>query len=270
MKASMRRDNKGRPGRLRPLLFAFLALMIVTGAAAAATMREPLLGTMAVLGDSYSQPVHASTRNWPTQLQDRGIVRVVANFAASGAQAGFPSGPASLTGQVDAWLRELGRRPPDYTVLYFGSGDVLNSTNLADARMRYRTAVDRLIAAGATQGNRRLVLVQIHDVSHNPAVIVDQRQEVVGWNRFIKSVADARPNVVLVNLASVFDRVIASPKSFGFKNVTTPNQADSATTALYVSGHDFGLHGQAIIAQAIKTAISKGRRSYELVPNRGI
>lgn len=247
-------------------LVAILALLALALAGEAAAGSPP---TMVVFGDSYSVVKRTGAHGWPTQLDAKRTVDVVANMARSGATAGGTRGLKSFKGQVDAWLRQHGNRPaPDLTAVLFGYNDVPDSPTLTAAKTQYRRQIDRLIKAGVTSGSRRLVLIQLHDITHNPATNRDHRARVLQWNRFVRSVARSRPNTILVDLLPVFDRVVAQPRRFGFKNVTTADRARSHTTALFIDGGHFGERGQAIIADTVRSAIARGKRSYELAASR--
>ena len=75
---------------------------------------------------------------------------------------------------------------------------------------------------------------------------------MISWNRYVRSVAAARPNVVTVDLFTRFEDVFRHKSAYGFVNVTVANRALSATTYLYADDNHFGRKGQAIIAREIR------------------
>jgi hypothetical protein len=254
----MRRSNDKISGR-RGLLLAALALGTL-GLAAGLPAPRPAaaaeLGTAVVLGDDYSVQVRQGVRGWPQLLENQGVLDVRANLARENALASAKSGPLSLLGQVAAY-EALPGAAPDLTIVYFGNEDIIASKDLAAAKANYQTAVNRLVAAGAASGTRRLVLIQLHDISRNPGAEGDERPQVVDLNRTIKRLVDARPNLISANLGAFFDRVFADPGRFGLTNVTTPNKIKSARTFLYFDDEHFGQRGQQLIAGEIRRLIRR-------------
>ena len=222
----------------------------------AAAAEVPTIGTVAVLGDSYSVTTRSGVKGWVQQLVDRNAVRVVINAAKEGALASAASGPLSLLGQVDA---VLAKKRADFTIVYFGTEDLIAKASQSKVKSNLQKAVDRLVAGGATAGDRRLILVQPHDVSRNPAVITDERAKVTSLNALIKSLVSSRPNIVTVNLGAFFDRVFAAPADFGFTNVTTADPARSTSTALYFDTNHFGKRGQTLIANEVAKVLRSAR-----------
>jgi hypothetical protein len=162
--------NRGRRRTLAGLVAGAWCLasgLLPVGPAAAAETTAPTIGTVAVLGDSYSLTARAGVKGWVQQLVDRNAISVVINAAKEGALASSPSGPLSLLGQVDA---VLAKKRADFTIVYFGIDDLIALKNPTTIKANYQKAVDKLVAGGTTAGTRRLVLVQIHDVSRNPGV----------------------------------------------------------------------------------------------------
>ena len=235
-----------------------LASGLLPAGPTAAVAAEPTIGSVAVLGDSYSVTSRSGVKGWVQQLVDRNAVSVEVNLARDGALASSASGPLSLLGQVDAYLARS--RRADFTIVYFGTDDLAGLKSLTAVRTNYQRAVDRLVAGGTTAGTRRLVLVQIHDVSRNPAVTTNERAKVTSLNSLIKSLVSSRPNVLTVNLGSFFDRVFANPSQFNLTNVTTAEPARSATTALYFDDNHFGKRGQQLIANEVQKVLSRSRQ----------
>jgi phospholipase/lecithinase/hemolysin len=222
--------------------------------------RDPPLGTLLVLGDSYSELQRAGIKSWSEQLQDAGAVRLLANLATSGTRAEGKGGPRTFAGQVDAWLQRHGGRNADTTVVYLGYNDIKGTNGLATAKASYTREVDRLIRAGATDAGRRLLLVLLHDWSRNPGVKTSKRDRVREWNRHIVAVAQARPRVAIVDLFALFESVFAAPGRYGLTNLARADHRGSFTTALFADSAHFGERGQAIVARAIKSALTRDRR----------
>jgi len=203
---------------------------------------------LVLLGKTGSKTVS----NWPQQLAKKGLLTVTANYAKAGAMASAASGPLSFLGQVDAYLATK-PTPPDYTIVYFGTEDLQHhAQDMTAAKSNYTAAVNKLVAAGANAGNKKLILVQIHDVSHDPGVATKVRPAVVDFNKFIQRIYKSRPNLVSVNLGNLIDVVYAHPDRWGLTNVSTVDAAHSSTTALYFDPLHFGLKGQSIIAGKIR------------------
>jgi lysophospholipase L1-like esterase len=211
---------------------------------------------VAVLGDSYSLATRSGVKGWVQQLVDRNAVSVVINARGRAPMASAASGPLSLLGQVDA---VLAKKRADFTIVYFGTEDLITSRTRPQVKANYQKAADKLVAGGTTAGTRRLVLVQIHDVSRNPGVTADQRGKVTNVNAFIKSLVSSRPNVVTVNLGAFFDGVFADPAKFKFTNVTTAEPAKSGSTALYFDDNHFGKRGHTLIANEVQKALNKAK-----------
>jgi lysophospholipase L1-like esterase len=209
--------------------------------------------TFIALGDSYTASYRNGIPSWADQIDADGAAEVLVNLAVSGSTAEGVNVRKTFDGQVDAWIRDhKAKGVPDRTVVYFGYNDIKAGKSLSNAKNQYRAQVDRLIANGVTQGQRRLVLCVLHDWSRNPGATRSYRSWVTEWNRPARNVAAARPNCVVVDLFSLLERVFADPGAYGFANVTEPNRALSATTHLYADVGHFGRKGQALIARAVK------------------
>ena len=209
--------------------------------------------TFIALGDSYTASYRNGIPSWADQIDADGAAEVLVNLAVSGSTAEGVNIKKTFDGQVDAWIRDhKARGVPDRTVVHFGYNDLKADKSLSNAKNQYRAQVDRLIANGVTQGQRRLVLCLLHDWSRNPGATRSYRSRVTEWNRHVRNVAAARPNCAVVDLFSLFERVFADPGTYGFTNVTEPNRALSATTHLYADVGHFGRKGQALIARAVK------------------
>ena len=219
------------------------------------------VNTLLVFGDSYSVPSFRGTPTWPAFLSGSGTASNVTNYAVGGARAAPTGQTRSFGQQVAAWLGS--QRPigdGDLTVAYFGYNDIGrrgNADGFAAARAGYEQTVAALIANGAASENRRLFVTQIHDWASNPGVPDGLRQQVVDWNAFVASQANANNNVTAVDLFTVFDRVRANPQQFGFANVTTVDASRAAIDALYLDDIHFGPKGQALIARTYRHYLTR-------------
>lgn len=223
--------------------------------------------SLLVFGDSYTEDNRNRLPSWAQMLVANGDARSAANYAKSGATAedGRNGTRLHFKGQVDAWSKgRNGGTLADVTVVYLGYNDIKTRKSLATAKADYTRQIDRLIAAGVTKAHRRLVLVQLHDWSRNPARS-NTGGRVQEWNRHVVNVARARPNVQVLDLYTLFNRVFANPKAYGLTNVTKADRKNAATTALFIDPSHFGPRGREIIAQAVKSALSGvKRRQYQL------
>jgi lysophospholipase L1-like esterase len=204
-------------------------------------------------GDSYTASFRSGVPSWADQIDASGDARIVVNLAVSGATAEGNDLAGTLDGQVDRWIASYrSQGVPDRTVIYIGYNDVKTTKALNAAMDQFRAQVDRLIANGVTQNQQQLVLCLLHDWSRNPGTTTSVRARVTAWNQYVASVAAARPNVVIVDLFTLFEDVFASPSTYDLTNVTTPSTTLSATTYLYFDGSHFGSKGQAIIAGEVR------------------
>jgi hypothetical protein len=218
---------------------------------------------LVVFGDSYSDPSWAVQDNWAEQLKASGQVRLHSNYAVAGATA-F-NGPTnntptnSLRMQVD---RFLGSGPSyalqDLTVVYIGYNDINRLNGLVSSKSEYTRAVDRLRGRGATNKNRRMLLVMEHNMRRDPARSSRTSANLSVWNQYVANLANSRSNVIAVDLYTAFERVYADPQRYGFANVTTPDPSRSAIDALYYDSHHFGLRGHRLIQQVFRHYLSRG------------
>lgn len=219
------------------------------------------IGTLRVFGDSYSVPSFSGTPTWPTYLAGQTNAERIDNYAIGGAPAASVRGTA-FNRQLDSWAaRGSNTAARDHVVVYFGYNDLGRTgsgDNLASARAGYRTGVDRLINAGAASDDRRLFLTLIHDWSKNPGVNDGVRPQVIDWNNFIAGEANRNPNVIAVDLFTVFERLYDNPARFGFNNVTTVDLARSGSDALYRDALHFGTAGQQVISRVYLHYITRG------------
>lgn len=229
------------------------------------TLSEVRVNTMRVFGDSYSDPRFTNsigTINWATQLQGRGTVAQSDIYAIGGARASYGEARA-FDRQISNWQsRGTPIADKDLTVVYLGHNDMGRNgspdNNLTNAKQGYSDGVARLIAAGAASNNRRLFVTQLHDWGRGPGVSSLASQQVIGWNNYIASVANANPNVIAVDLYTVFQRVFNEPARFGFTNVSTANPSRSAVDTLYHDATHFGNRGQDIITRVYQHYLTRG------------
>ena len=225
--------------------------------------------TLRVYGDSYSGLDFTGSRgtiNWATELHNRGRAERVDNYAIGGARAAKGTSTA-FDRQVNASLKgnnPIGSGDPlnaDLAVVYFGYNDIGvngSSDGLRSARAGYFDGINTLIKAGATNGNSRIFLTQIHDWSRNPRNDPNTAGQVVAWNNFIAEQANANPNIVAVDLYTVFNRIYADPARFGFVNVTTRDYRASFIDGLYLDLNHFGNRGQDVISRTFEHYLTRG------------
>lgn len=226
----------------------------------AATVTDVKVDTMYVFGDSYTARRTASdgtssvtVEPWADTMVTNGFVDNAENFARSGARANS-SATNSFEAQVDA--AAVNYTGNDLTIAYFGYNDLGRS--LTGARNSYIEQVDRLIAAGATENDRRLFVTLIHDWDRNPANQPDATEDdVENLNGAYSDFANSRDNVVAVDLFTLFNRIYDNPERFGFDNVTTSDTANSGSTALYGDANHFGQRGVDIIAQVYQHYLTR-------------
>lgn len=229
------------------------------------SLGEVHVNTMRVFGDSYSDPNFTNsigTINWATQMQGRGTVTKSDIYAIGGARASYGEARA-FDKQIDNWKsRGSAIADRDLTVVYLGHNDMGRNgspdNNLTNAKKGYSDGVARLIAAGAAADNRRLFVTQLHDWGRGPGVSSLASKQVIGWNNYIASVANATPNVIAVDMYTVFQRVFSEPAKFGFTNVSTANPSRSAVDTLYHDATHFGNRGQDIITRVYQHYLTRG------------
>jgi lysophospholipase L1-like esterase len=247
--------NLGRRRALGALVAA--ALGLAAGVQTAAAQTAPI-GDAVVFGDAFATPTFSSTSTWAKQLADRRVLTVVSNRARAGASAVTVGGSLSIRGQVDAYLATRPRLPK-FSIIYIGTEDLQRNRSVSAALANIQVAVDSLVRAGANASGRKIVLFQDHDVTYDPFTTTRLRPQVVQFNKGIRRIVAARTGLVTVNLGALLDRVIASPSTFGLTNVTTPNAAASATTALYFDAAHFGNRGHRIIADEVQRVLTAAR-----------
>lgn len=234
-------------------------------ASGGSALGEVKVNTMRVFGDSYSDPAFLNTIgtiNWPSEMRARGTVSQTDNYALGGARASYGEERA-FDQQINTWQRA--NKPigdGDLTVVYLGHNDMgrLGSpdNNLTNAKTGYTDGVNRLIAAGAANENRRLFVTQLHDWGAAPGVSSLASSQVIGWNNYIASIANATPNVIAVDMYTVFQRIFTDPAKYGFTNVTTANLSRSGIDALFADETHFGSRGEDIITRVYQHYLTRG------------
>jgi lysophospholipase L1-like esterase len=225
--------------------------------------------TLRVFGDSYSALDYTDTRgtiNWATEFGKRGRAERVDNYAIGGARASSGSFN-SFDRQINTALSSnnpIGSGDAldaDLTVIYLGYNDIGrrgSSDGLRSARASYFDGINKLIKAGATNGNSRIFVTQIHDWSRNPRNEASVQGQVLQWNDFVATQANANPSIVAVDLFTVFERIYTNPARFGFVNVSTVDFARSPIDALYYDSQHFGNRGQDVISRTFEHYITRG------------
>jgi len=213
------------------------------------------VNTLRAFGDSYTAEDFSQstgTTNWTRQLAGLVPIGNIENYAIGGAKA--KSGEFnSFSDQVSSFQqRNTSVGSQDLTVVYFGYNDIGDGNtpaSYAQSRAGYQAGVDRLVAQGAASENNRLFVTRIHDWSKNPGTNSQTAGAVKEWVDFVARVANANPNIIAVDLYTVFNRVFKDPAKFGFSNVTDANAGRSSSDYLYYDSIHFGDKGQQIIAR---------------------
>jgi phospholipase/lecithinase/hemolysin len=238
---------------------------------------------LVVFGDSYTKLKRKSWRNWAEQLRHeltnpatgKTLVTALPGYAVSGATAGSYAGETNnLARQVTRWL---GTSPKfinrDLTVVYVGYNDIKRSldkdgTDLDDAKADFQTQLNRIIAAGAPGGSRRIFLIMPHDWGRSPryvgslqAGIMRARTQV--WNDFLAGLAhdSSYTRLVALDLFTAMECVFRQPADFGFDNVThkRPQGADPAKYLFDLNDDiHFGRRGQELIRQVVQHYLTRG------------
>ncbi|HEX2527015.1 MAG TPA: SGNH/GDSL hydrolase family protein [Geminicoccus sp.] len=253
----------------RHILAGGAAAVAFSSAAQASHIPVKVTQRLVVLGDSYSDPNYDTQfnytpfPNWAELLVSRGRAATMRNFALSGATARtYSSAPVRGTfkSQLDQFLANPGWGTDDVTVVYFGYNDIARSTNslwstLTQSKIDYRTGVDRLIAAGAMAGKRRLILTSVHDWSKNPKTRAEYVTRTRDWLTFTYDLLSKRPGVINANIYRRITDVMLRPQVYGLNNVTTADVTRSQTTALFLNGNHFGAKGHQILADEFSTVL---------------
>ena len=218
---------------------------------------------MRVYGDSYSDPDYTEPRgitNWAQALQANGAVEQTRIYAIGGAKAA--SGEVrSFDKQIANWQStNTPITDRDLSVVYLGYNDIGrlgSSDNLGSAKAGYTQGIASLVASGAANGNNRIFVTQIHDWSRNEGVEDSTQGQVNNWNSFVAGVANENPNIIAVDLRTVFDRVYADPGKFGFVNVTTQDKERTKIDSLYFDSLHFGSLGMELISRVYRHYLTR-------------
>ena len=223
------------------------------------------INTLRAIGDSYTaeqNTVNFGGKNWTRELAGLVPTTRLENYAFGGATA-QNGHEYSLSRQIDRANSSNGAYAnKDLTIIYLGYNDIgrfgKTEASYAASRNDYRNGVDRLVASGAATDNNRLFVTQIHDWSRNPGVDPNNSDAVNNWNSFIAEMANSYPNVVAVDLFTVFSKVMENPGAFGFANVTIPNPDRAAIDHLFYDDQHFGNRGQELIARTYRHYLTRG------------
>ena len=88
------------------------------------------------------------------------------------------------------------------------------------------------------------------------------RRRTLVWDGFLARTARDFPaaggGVVAVDLFTAMERVFRDPGAFCLTNVTTADEAASATTALFSNDFHVGYRGQDLIGQVVEYYLTRG------------
>ena len=172
----------------------------------------------------------------------------VFNYAEAGASA-YETGVApaflDLHSQVDAWIAS----PPAsrLSVIYIGYNDIRSFGDFTGPIADYAAEIDRLIAAGATAGGKYVILALVHDFGSIPAGETAWTTRTPIWNTAVAGLAASRANVVVVDVFTPIEDVLANPLDYGLFNVVG-DAGSSRPGWLHSDGYHFGRQGQELIA----------------------
>lgn len=229
---------------------------------------------LTAFGDSFTKKKRRPFHNWAEQLlYDDQELSSLADFAVSGATAGTYAGSTNdFPHQVSRWFRtSITWRAADLTVVYLGYNDIDGGTDpggsdLSGAMSTYQIQLGRIINAGATGGNRHILLIMGHDWGRSPYYVRNggsslMRSRTQVWDGFVAQTAQDNQNVVAVDLLDSMDCVFNNRSLFGFTDVTDPAPALGAAGYLYDSGSSglfhFGFQGQGLIEQVIQYYLTR-------------
>jgi len=222
--------------------------------------------TLRVYGDSYSALGYTDTRgtsNWARELGNRGRAERVDHYAIGGARAARGAATAfdRQVAASQASNNPVGSGEQELSVVYFGYNDISyngSPDGLRSARAGYFDGLQTLVNAGGASGSNRIFVTQIHDWSRNPRSNPSIAGQVVAWNNFVATQANSNPNIVAVDLYTVFNRIYADPARFGFANVMTADSTRSSIDALYHDTSHFGSRGQEVISRTFEHYLTRG------------
>jgi outer membrane lipase/esterase len=226
-------------------------------------MPDPLEGadrrfsSLVVFGDSLSDNGNAGRftngRVWVEHLGDRFGLALLpvrgggSNYAVGGARCG--EGPNSLADQVRVYLAEAGSPVGKGAlhIVFCGGNDLLGaSMNGAEASARAAgMALGQAVHELATRGAREILLPNLPDVGHTPAVraygsgvVAVARRLTIAFNDALEATLNRGPaggdvRLCRLNLFVLLDQVMADPAGSGFDNVTFPCAGRSCDRSLF-------------------------------------
>lgn len=221
------------------------------------------VNTLRTFGDSYTDFGFTDPRaqkNWSRELVNNGVASRQENYAVGGARAEARTLNA-FDQQISNW--DNAKSPitsRDLTVAYFGYNDIgrQGASNMGASKAGYVQGINELLSRGAANGNNRIFVTQIHDWSRNPGVNPAIQGQILDWNRHVASVANSNPNIIAVDLFTVFNRVMDDPKAFGLVNGTDVDKERSYTDYLFFDSIHFGTKGQEIMGRVFTHYLTRG------------
>jgi hypothetical protein len=184
-------EQMRRLGRRRFLSAVGGSLCATTSLSLSAGGARGAVKSFIALGDSYTASFRNGIPSWAQQIKNSGVARHIVNLALSGATITGANTMGTFDGQVDVWIRSYKSQGiPDRTVVYVGYNNIGDA--MTTVRNAYSRQIDRLIANGITQSQRKLVLCLLHDRSRDPRCATlsyknSVRPWVVEWNMFVRS-----------------------------------------------------------------------------------
>lgn len=224
------------------------------------------INTLRAFGDSYTAFDFSGPnglKNWTTELTTMVPTNKLENYAFGGARSSVYD-DISFDKQLNNWERANSSiTSRDLTVVYFGYNDVGLAGRPADqinaSKTGYTNGVNRLVQAGASSGSNRIFVTQIHDRSLSPLGYSPSGTPAhKDWNTFVAGIANANPNVIAVDLYTVFERVVSNPQQFGLVNVTDAGFERAGSHYLYYGGSHFSNKGQELIARTYRHYLTRG------------
>ncbi len=223
-----------------------------------------------VFGDSYSVQDPTTPypfRQWNEQSVQDGLFAQMTNYAVGGAEASStPRSGRSLKQQVDRFLNQDQYRGRELTLVFIGFNDIRLARSLAEmdaAEADAAVQFDRLKAAGATDGERRVFLLLSPNYGRYPNVAdrTTRTQYTLDWAYFLTDYGNANTNFVPVDVYTFFERVFNDPARWGLTNVTTPDPARAVgpnATALFYDSIHFGERGHALLKALVEHYLTQG------------
>ena len=231
---------------LRAINAVAAALVAIGLAPGQATAAEPF-DELVVLGDSLSDNGNAGRFSngpvWVEQLGTRlGLMLRPSqtggwNFAVGGARLDPNSGPTSLRGQADLYLRRPQRTGRTLHVVFGGGNDLLAAVEAPQGERIVDAAAASLksiVADLGGYGATDILVPNLPDVGMTPAVrsrgeraVARARALTERFNAaLVRSLSEVVPdyNVRLhrLDVAGLAERAREDPGGFGFVDVTTP------------------------------------------------